>query len=119
MDDGRTDESLMAAYVAGDRRAFDSIFARYAPRIHGFFLRTFRSTAVADELLQMTFLRLHQARATFRTDASVRPWLWSIAANVRADELRRRQRELRLADAARVIATNEAAPVVDESETAT
>lgn len=78
----------MAAYVAGDRRAFDELFGRLAPRVHGFFRRSF-TEAVADDLLQVTFLKLHRARADFRPEARVRPWLFAIAARVRLDELRR------------------------------
>jgi RNA polymerase sigma-70 factor (ECF subfamily) len=87
-----TDEALMAAYVAGDRRAFERLFARMAPRIHGFFVRCFGDRVIADELLQMTFLKLHQVRASYRAGAAVRPWLFTIAASVRGDELRRRYR---------------------------
>src|SRR6266849_5604169 len=51
-----TDTSLMAAYVGGDRHAFESLFARLAPRVHGFFRRSFDAT-IADDLLQVTFLK--------------------------------------------------------------
>ena len=34
-----TDEELMSAYVAGDARAFEKLFARLAPRVHAFFRR--------------------------------------------------------------------------------
>jgi RNA polymerase sigma-70 factor (ECF subfamily) len=82
----------MAAYVAGDPRAFKELFARLAPRVHGFFLRSFRDPAVADDLLQVTFMKVHRARAQFRSDLRVVPWLFAVAARVRLDELRRRLR---------------------------
>jgi RNA polymerase sigma-70 factor (ECF subfamily) len=87
-----TDETLMAAYVAGDRRAFEQLFARLAPRLHRFFLRTFRAEATADDLLQTTFLKLHRARDTYKRDMPVAPWAFTIAARVRLDELRKRKR---------------------------
>jgi len=89
---GPTDEELMSAYVAGDARAFESLFARLAPRVHGFFLRSFRNEAVADDLLQVTFMKLHRARARYRPDLKLTPWLFAVAARVRLDELRRRLR---------------------------
>jgi RNA polymerase sigma-70 factor (ECF subfamily) len=94
MGEGRqeTDEELMAEYVDGDARAFDALFDRYAPRLHAFFARTFRSRAVADDLLQTTFLKIHAARATYKRDLPFRPWLFGIASRVRIDELRRRYR---------------------------
>lgn len=82
----------MSAYVAGDRRAFERLFALLAPRVHGFFVRCFGSTDVADDLLQTTFLKLHRARGDYQAGAPLRPWLFAIAARVRLDELRRRYR---------------------------
>src|SRR5436853_5263446 len=89
---GPTDEELMSAYVAGDARAFEKLFARLAPRVHGFFLRSFRDRAVADDLLQVTFMKLHRARETYRGELKVAPWVFTVAARVRVDELRRRFR---------------------------
>jgi RNA polymerase sigma-70 factor (ECF subfamily) len=83
---------LMAAYVTGDSRAFEALFARLAPRLHRFFRRSFGSEATADDLLQQTFLKLHRARGTYRQDMKLAPWAFTIAARVRLDELRRRKR---------------------------
>ena len=69
---GPTDEELMSAYVAGSARAFEGLFARLAPRVHSFFLRSFRNEAVADDLLQVTFMKLHRARAQYRPERSRR-----------------------------------------------
>jgi RNA polymerase sigma-70 factor, ECF subfamily len=90
--DAPQEEGLMAAYAAGDARAFESLFRLLAPRVHGFFARTFGEPAVADDLTQQTFLKIHKARASYRAGAPVRPWIFSIAARVRLDELRRRKR---------------------------
>lgn len=88
--DASSEESLMAAYASGDARAFEELFARLAPRVHAFFLRAFRNTTVAEELMQVTFFKLHKARATYRSGLPLRPWLFTIAARVRGDERRRR-----------------------------
>jgi RNA polymerase sigma-70 factor (ECF subfamily) len=82
----------MTAYVSGDRRAFEQLFARLAPRLHRFFRRSFSAEATADDLLQQTFLKLHKARATYKADMRVAPWAFAIAARVRLDEFRRRKR---------------------------
>ena len=73
MDDDMTEEALMAAYVAGDRGAFDRLFSTLAPAVHGFFLRSFGSRAVADDLMQNTFLKLHRARASYEPSRPLRP----------------------------------------------
>jgi RNA polymerase sigma-70 factor (ECF subfamily) len=82
----------MAAYVSGDRRAFEQLFARLAPRLHRFFRRSFGAEATADDLLQQTFLKLHRARATYDPAMRVAPWAFAIASRVRLDEFRRRKR---------------------------
>ena len=89
---GPTDEELMSAYVAGDARAFEKLFARLAPRVHAFFRRAFRDEGVADDLLQVTFMKVHRARVQYRPDLKLGPWLFAVAARVRVDELRRRFR---------------------------
>lgn len=87
-----TDEQLMAAYVASDPAAFGQLFERYAPRVYAFFVRSFGRKDVADDLVQTTFLKLHSARTSYEQDRPFRPWLFTIAARVRLDELRRRYR---------------------------
>jgi RNA polymerase sigma-70 factor (ECF subfamily) len=87
-----SDETLMDAYVDGEPQAFEQLFARLAPRVHRFFMSSFRDRAVADDLLQTTFLKLHTARGDYQPDSPLRPWLFTIAARVRFDELRRRHR---------------------------
>jgi len=87
-----SDETLMAAYVSGERRAFEQLFGRLAPRLHRFFRRSFQAEATADDLLQQTFLKLHRARATYNAELRVAPWAFAIAARVRLDEFRRRKR---------------------------
>ncbi len=78
----------MAAYVAGDARAFERLFRALAPSVRAFFARSVRSGAVADDLAQSTFLKIHGARASFRPGERLRPWVFTIAARVRSDWLR-------------------------------
>jgi RNA polymerase sigma factor (sigma-70 family) len=107
---GPTDEELMSAYVAGNARAFEDLFARLAPRVHAFFLRSFRNEAVADDLLQVTFMKVHRARAQYRPELKLMPWLFAVAARVRLDELRRRLRLPEDADEDAVARADEQAP---------
>lgn len=82
----------MTAYAAGDERAFVRLFGSLAPKVYGFFLRSFGDRSVCDELLQTTFFRIHRARRSYRPELALRPWIFTIAAHVRRDELRRRHR---------------------------
>jgi RNA polymerase sigma-70 factor (ECF subfamily) len=84
----------MAAYAAGDERAFGPLFRALAPRLMAFFRRSLADHALCEDLVQSTFVRLHAARASYLVGAPVRPWVFTIAARVRIDELRRRQRRI-------------------------
>jgi RNA polymerase sigma-70 factor (ECF subfamily) len=83
----------MARYAAGDLVAFQRLFALLAPRLRAFFLRSFSDdVTVAEDLTQTTFLKLHRARTSYRPELSLKSWVFTIAAGVRRDELRRRYR---------------------------
>jgi RNA polymerase sigma factor (sigma-70 family) len=122
MDAGQSEESLMDAYVAGDARAFSRLFASLGPSVHAFFRRAFADRTVVDDLVQTTFLKIHRGRAAYRSGSPLRPWVFTIAAHVRLDELRRRYRLPAHADedaidaAERAQAPTEGRPDTTESE---
>src|SRR5262245_27646931 len=86
------DEELMRLYCKGDERAFDELFTRYAGKIHGFLLRRVGNKALADDLLQRTFLRLHKSRDLYNPDEPFSPWLYTVANNLRRDDARAQMR---------------------------
>jgi RNA polymerase sigma factor (sigma-70 family) len=88
----RSDEELMAAYVKGDQEAFRELFRRYAPVVLGIARRGAGSRDEAEDLVQQTFLQVHRGRLDFRPDARLRPWLLTIALNVKREFLRRQVR---------------------------
>jgi RNA polymerase sigma-70 factor, ECF subfamily len=84
----RSDEELMEAYVRGDRRAFDEIHRRYQPVLAGVMRKYLSSSHDVEDVVQLTFLNLHRARASYRLGTPLRPWLFMIARNARRDLLR-------------------------------
>jgi len=82
----------MQAYVEGDVAAFQRLFEALAPAVHAFFSRSVGDRAIVDDLTQTTFLKLHGARRQWRRGERLRPWVFSIAAHVRSDWLRREGR---------------------------
>jgi RNA polymerase sigma factor (sigma-70 family) len=93
------EQALMTAYAQGDSSAFEALFRALAPRLMGFFRRSGLSQEVSEDLLQATFVRVHQARERYRAGAPVRPWLFTIAARVRLDHLRKQRRSPAASDA--------------------
>ncbi|MCU0244939.1 MAG: RNA polymerase sigma factor [Bryobacter sp.] len=87
-----TIESLLAGYQAGDEQAVARLVARCGPMLFRFFYGLGSPPAEAEDLVQETWLRIHQARRTYRPDAPAMPWLFAIARHARADAYRRRAR---------------------------
>ncbi len=85
----QTDEALMAAYLGGDRAAFEALFRRHGPVILGMARRQLRSEEAARDVVQQTFLQVHRARLDFRAGARLKPWLFTIATNLVREHHRR------------------------------
>lgn len=86
------DEELMAAYVAGDSAAFEELFRRYAPLLQRVLRTGLSSASEADDLVQQTFLQVHRARYDFDQRLPLRPWIFTIALNLRRESFRSRKR---------------------------
>ena len=95
----RSDETLFAAYLAGDGSAHEELFRRYQEPLCRHFERMLADRAAAEDVVIETFLRLHRHRHRFRAGTAVRPWLFTIARNLARNRLRaRRLRRLLGAD---------------------
>jgi RNA polymerase sigma-70 factor (ECF subfamily) len=89
------DARLMLAFKAGDRRAFDELFARYTPRLHSFLARMVRDRGRAEELTQDVFIRLYTAAERYEARTRFSTYVFGIAHNLALNHLARawRQRE--------------------------
>jgi RNA polymerase sigma-70 factor, ECF subfamily len=81
-------EQLMDAYVAGSGEAFDLLYQRAAPKLFGYLLRLTRNRAQAEDLLQVTFSKIHRARASYLQGAPFLPWASAIARRSFYDDVR-------------------------------
>ncbi|MEZ5318045.1 MAG: sigma-70 family RNA polymerase sigma factor [Vicinamibacterales bacterium] len=88
----QSDQELMLAYRAGDRAAFDELFARYRDPVWRFFRRRVADTARAEELAQETFLALIQSAPRYEPRAAFRSYVFGVAYNVLLAARRRRRR---------------------------
>jgi RNA polymerase sigma-70 factor (ECF subfamily) len=85
------DDALMEKFCRGDENAFELLYARYAPPVLAFLTRMVRDPALAEDLLQVTFLSVVRARGRYQPGTTVRAWVFAIAGNAGRDALRRRQ----------------------------
>ena len=85
-------EMLMVRYQQGDFAAATALIHRLSPQLHRFFVVQFASRGDADDLLQETWLRIHEVRHTYRAGEPVLPWLYAIARHIRVDHYRKARR---------------------------
>lgn len=88
-----SDRDLMRAAAAGDADAFQAAVGRYGARIVCFLDRFLGDRARASDLAQEAFLRLYQRvrRSGGEHAGDATSLLFTIAANLGRDELRRRR----------------------------
>src|SRR5580700_9315888 len=85
-------QMLMVRYQAGDSAAAAAMVNQLSPPLHRFFMTQHVSRRYADDLLQETWLRIHEIRHTYRPGEPVLPWLYSIARHIRVDQYRKTRR---------------------------
>jgi RNA polymerase sigma-70 factor (ECF subfamily) len=83
---------LMGRYCEGEQAAFHRLYALLAPRILAYLWGLIGDKAAAEDLLQQTFLKVHEARAAYLRGANPIPWIYTIAHRTCLDELRKRKR---------------------------
>lgn len=92
----RSDVELVRAYRAGDVHAFEELHRRYVGSIYRLVRRKLGDALLAEDISQETFLKA--LRMLDRVDDSFNfgGWVHTVARNLCFDELRRRQRDLRV-----------------------
>ena len=86
-----SDDAVLARVAAGDRAAFDTLYARYAPTATTLALRILHDPALVEDAVQEAFLAVwRQAPRYDPTRGSVQSWLLTIVRHRAIDALRRR-----------------------------
>ena len=84
--------AAMERYAGGDEAAFGELYDLLAPRLYDYLMGQVRNRALAEDLVQQTFLQLHRARGSFLAGADVRPWAFAIARRLFIDRVRHERR---------------------------
>ncbi len=90
------DPATVRAAAAGDVDAFARVVRTYQTTVWRFLRHLVADGALAEDLTQETFLRVHRGLGGFDGDSRFSTWLFRIARNVGIDELRARERRDRL-----------------------
>ncbi len=84
-----SDEALMLRYRDGEVRAFEVLLTRHRKPVYNFILRFVMDPALAEDLLQETFLRVIKGTESYERQAKFTTWLYTIARNLCVDASRR------------------------------
>jgi RNA polymerase sigma-70 factor, ECF subfamily len=93
-----TDEQVLAVYADADQprgtreAAFHELVHRFQRRVFAVCHRTLRDPADAEDATQEVFVRLARHADTFRGDAKLSTWLYTVARNVATDRVRHEAR---------------------------
>ncbi|MDP6039738.1 MAG: sigma-70 family RNA polymerase sigma factor [Candidatus Latescibacteria bacterium] len=82
------DQILIQKSLAGDRRAFETLYREYRNQIYGTLAQRISDRDTVDDLMQNTFLRAYRSLHTFKGNAAFSTWLTQIALNVYRSHLR-------------------------------
>ncbi|MFO7260748.1 MAG: sigma-70 family RNA polymerase sigma factor [bacterium] len=86
------DSSLVAQFLAGEKRAFGELVERYQVRLLNFIYRTIGDRDRAEDLVQETFVRVYRHLHRFDQSKKFSTWVYTIASNLAKNELRNRSR---------------------------
>jgi RNA polymerase sigma-70 factor, ECF subfamily len=86
------DSGLVAAFLAGEKRAFTELVERYNGRLVNFVYRTTGDRERSEDLVQETFIRVYRHLHRFDQTKKFSTWVYTIASNLAKNELRNRSR---------------------------
>lgn len=86
------DSGVVAAFLAGDKRAFNVLVERYQTRLLNFVYRTTGDRERAEDLVQEAFVRIYRHLHRFDQTKKFSTWAYTIASNLAKNELRNRSR---------------------------
>jgi len=81
----------ITAALAGDEEAFESVIRTHSRRVYVVAYAIVQDVAEAEDIVQETFLKVHQMRGRMRDPEKFPGWLLTVARNAARDRLRRRR----------------------------
>ncbi|HWB33794.1 MAG TPA: sigma-70 family RNA polymerase sigma factor [Candidatus Paceibacterota bacterium] len=89
---GRSDEELIAAYLAGEEGAFALVVERHLKSVYSFARRFANREEDAEDIVQDTFLKAWKSVNRYDPESSkFKTWLMRIARNTTIDHMRKKK----------------------------
>ena len=87
----RKNRSCLSRFRSGDEAAYSEIYQRFQKPILRHVRKRISDEAVAEEITQEIFLKVHRFREGYQPEFAFSTWLWTIARNTISDHLRARK----------------------------
>jgi RNA polymerase sigma-70 factor (ECF subfamily) len=87
-----SDDDLMWLLRKGNMEAFETLARRYEKKLLNFLYRFVNNREQAEDLVQKTLLKVYRNRLKFRNRGKFSTWMYTIAANLARDYLRKYRR---------------------------
>ena len=95
----RDEAELIDRCRSGDDRAFTELVNKYQKPVYNIALRITHSRLTAEEVTQVTFVKVFEKLSSYKTGHSFFSWIYRIAMNEAINESRRSRRRRDLDDA--------------------
>ncbi len=89
-------EQVMQVYLSGDAAAFGQLYSRVSTLLYSYLLTLTRDRRQAENLLQVTFVKVHKSRSAYIPGTPLVPWITAIARNAFLDERKMRNHPKRV-----------------------
>lgn len=85
------ERALLQRHLQGDRGAFPELIRRYGTPVYGYLSRCGVDAPSRDDLFQDIFIRIHNAADRYDPSRPLRPWIFTVVANVTRTWFRRQR----------------------------
>ena len=85
-------KELLQQAKAGDINAFQNLFAEFQHQLRSYLFRLLASRSDAEDIIHDTFIQAFDKLHQFRSDASLKTWVFQIATHLAYGILKRRKR---------------------------
>jgi RNA polymerase sigma-70 factor (ECF subfamily) len=89
-----TEKKLCGLVKNGDSKAFEHLYSKHGGRVKSFILSKCRDGLLAEEIAQITWIKVWKKIGSFKNKSKLRTWICRIAFNAFYDYKKKRKREV-------------------------
>ncbi len=83
------DEEVMLMVRDGSAEMLGVLFERYEKPLFNFYVGLTKDRPASEDLVQEVFVRILKYRRSYKPGTNFRPWIYQIARNARADQMKK------------------------------